>query len=46
MPQREEPDLDQVRDALRQHDERQRTERGDEDDEPDEQPDAEPAEDD
>jgi hypothetical protein len=40
MPEREEPDLDQVRDALRAHDERERAD--EEQDEEREQKDSEP----
>jgi hypothetical protein len=46
MPEREEPNLDQVRDALRAHDERERTEQEVEQRENEAQPDAEPSDDD
>jgi hypothetical protein len=44
MPEREQPDLDQVRDALRSHDERLREEHGGEPPERDEAPADEPPE--
>jgi hypothetical protein len=44
VPEREEPDLDRVRDALRQHDERPQPQRDDDADTNDEPP--EPAPDD
>ena len=45
VPERDKPEMDHVRDALREHDERQRAEDDDENAPEEEQPDSEPDED-
>jgi hypothetical protein len=42
MPERPEPDLDRVREAMRDHDEREQEDRGTEEDAPPREPDDEP----